>query len=202
IRYDSPSFSGFRVIVDYALDSNPSDGSSDNPWGLTGVYRNGPILGFVSYITNDQGGKDDAWKIGGSYDVTDDFRVFAQYENDGGLISQSSGTYWFQNGANLAPAGLKSIGTDSATHNQVDNADVWHFGLTYTLADNLLYFAFGKGGDAKGNGQSYNTSYTTWSLVGAHSFSKRTLLYAGFVEQDFDATGEGDVFALGIKHKF
>ena len=191
IRYDSPSFSGFKAIVDYTLDGNDTDGSSDNAWALTGLYKNGPIVAFASYITSDQGGNDDAWKIGGSYAVTDELKVFGQYESDGGLISASEG---------FGGASIRNEGGQNP--NNVDGADIWHIGATYNLGNNLVYFAYGRGDDASGNGTTYDVSYSTWSLVGAHMFSKRTMLYAGFVQQDFDATGEADVFALGMKHKF
>ncbi|WP_297527686.1 porin [Thiohalobacter sp.] len=173
VRYDSPNLNGFKVIVDYVFDGSEADGENDNPWGITGVYKNGPALVYGSYLTNDRGGKDDAWKIGGSY-AFGDAKVFAQYENDGGLISQKSG------------------GT-------VDGADVWHIGGTYTMGSNMLYFAYGQGDD---DSSAANTEYDTWTLAGAHSFSKRTMIYAGYNNQDYDASGEIDNVTIGIKHKF
>ena len=179
VRYDSPSMNGFKVIVDYVFDSTESDGENNNPYGLTGLYKNGPALVFASYVTNDNGGEDDAWKVGGSYSFGD-AKVFAQYENDGGLISS------------------KSISGTNAT----SGLDIWHIGGTYTMGNNMLYLAYGQGDDSDTNGVTNNTSYDAWTLAGTHSFSKRTMLYAGYNNIDRDASGETDTFALGIKHKF
>ncbi len=187
VRYDSPSMSGFKVIVDYVFDSSEGDGENDNPWNLTGLYKNGPVLVFGSYITTNRGGNDDAWKIGGSFQINDEAKVFAQYENDGGL--------------------LNSYGTSTA-----DGGDVWHIGGTYTMGSNTIYAAYGQGDDNSGTGAD-TAEYQTFSIVGIHGFSKRTLAYLGYINVDCDGTagpvcgsrtkaGEADYVALGIKHKF
>ena len=187
VRYDSPSMSGFKVIVDYVFDSTEGDGENDNPWNLTGLYKNGPVLVFGSYITTSRGGNDDAWKIGGSFQINDEAKVFAQYENDGGL--------------------LNSYGTSTA-----DGGDVWHIGGTYTMGSNTIYAAYGQGDDNSGTGAN-TAEYQTFSIIGIHGFSKRTLAYLGYINVDCDGTagpvcgsrtqaGEADYVALGIKHKF
>lgn len=195
IRYDSPNMNGFKVIVDYSMDpSESTTDRDDNAYGFTGVYKNGPALVFASYITNDHGGDDDAWKIGGSYSFGD-FKVFGQYENDGGLLST--------NGSETIPA----------TNNTTKDADVWHIGGTYTMGSNMIYLAYGQGDDNSTSGASNTAEYDAWTLAGAHSFSKRTMVYAGYNNIDCDGTtgrvcgsrtqpGEADHITVGIKHKF
>ena len=208
IRYDSPSFSGFKAIVDYSLDSNGSDGGTDNAWAVTGVYKNGPILGFGSYITNGQGGKDSAWKLGGSYKFGD-ATVFGQYENDDGLISEAAKL----GGANIKGECRTTIGnpacTTASNPNDAHGADVWHIGGTYAMGNNILYAAYGHGSDVSGKNLTAvqkNTSYKTYSVIGIHVFSKRTLAYLGYVAKDNDenslANRKMKVVALGMKHKF
>lgn len=184
IRYDSPEFGGgFKVIGDYALDSNQTAGAESNdPYALTGLYENGPILAYASYITNDMGGSDDAWKLGGSY-AFGDFKVYGQYEADGGLISRRA------TGNLLAGSSYNNEGRD-----------IWHIGGSYTMGNNMVYAAYGQTDDD--DNTATNTESTAWTLAGAHSFSKRTMVYAGYNNEDFDATGEADVFLVGMKHKF
>ncbi|WJW75857.1 porin [Thiohalobacter sp. IOR34] len=195
VRYDSPSMSGFKVIVDYSFDSEDVTTRDDDAWGLTGVYKNGPILGFVSYLTNDHGGEDDAWKIGGSYQINDEAKVFAQYENDGGLISSTT---------ELAAG---------AASNTTKDADVWHIGATYTMGSNMLYAAYGQGDDNNTSGATNTAEYDTWTIAVAHMFSKRTFVYGGYNNIDCDGTtgnvcgsrtraGEQDVITIGLQHNF
>lgn len=172
VRYDSPSMGGFKLIGDYSFDSNDTvDG--DDAMALTGLYDNGPILGFASYITSDNGGDDSAWKLGGAYTMGS-FKVFGQYEKDDGLIS--------------------SFGQNNA----VDGADVWHLGGTFTMGNNMLYLAYGEGDDNSNNVGEYDS----WTLAATHSMSKRTMVYTGWNTTDMSGGAEADQFSVGIKHKF
>ena len=219
IRYDSPSFSGFKAIVDYSFDSNGADGGTDNAWAVTGVYKNGPILGFGSYITNGQGGKDSAWKLGGAYSWGP-VRFYGQYENDGGLISEAAKL----GGANIkgecrTKTGNPACVTASNPHN-AHGANIWHVGASFTLANNLLYMGYSNGQDISGDQiltkNDRNTSFDAWTLAAAHMFSKRTEVYFGYNREFydnpnawFDKVGSGransgstDVVVLGMKHRF
>ncbi|MAT64690.1 MAG: hypothetical protein CMN57_03500 [Gammaproteobacteria bacterium] len=194
VRYDSMSMGGFKAIVDYSFDSTDSPTNrDDDAYGLTGLYENGPILGYASYVTNDQGGEDSAWKLGGSY-AMGAIKVFGQYEVDDGLIS--------------------SFGSETpGVTNNIDGADVWHLGGTFTMGNNMLYLAYGQGDERSDN----TGGYDSWTLAATHNMSKRTMIYTGYTTTDCDdATGTtvtslctntasgGDVdqFSVGIKHKF
>jgi predicted porin len=195
-RWDSPDYSGVKVTAHYTLDSNEGDGEDDNPWGLGASYENGGLLVFADYITNDTGGSDDAWKLGGRFSISN-FAVFAQYENDGGLISS------------------KAAGSNR------DGADVWMLGGSATFGSNTVYAAYGTGDDDN-NASNGDQGYDAWEIVGVHSMSKNTLVYAGYVNRDEDKStytgptsgsscipvscdGDGierDHFTVGVKHKF
>ncbi|BAZ95280.1 porin [Thiohalobacter sp. COW1] len=176
VRWDSPSMGGFQAIVDYSFDSNDVDADDgDDTYALTGLYNNGPILAYASYITNDHGNEDSAWKVGGSY-AMGSFKVFGQYEGDDGLLSNPE----------VKP-------------NNIDGADVWHLGGTFTMGNNMLYAAYGQGDD---DSTAVDTGYDSWTLAATHSMSKRTMVYVGYNNIDADAGGEQDKFSLGVKHKF
>ena len=184
IAYDSPSFAGFNVAATYSFDDDGGFGSAtpdDDAYSLGARYKNGPILAFLDYVTNDKGGSDDAWKAGGKF-TFGDFAVFGQYEFDGGLISSVN-------------AG--ALGTAQTT---TEDADVWTLGGSFTMGNVLLTASYAQGDDD--NDATQNTEYDAWRIAGAYNFSKRTMMYAGFDQVDADAGGEADHFAVGMRHKF
>jgi len=204
VRYDTPNMNGFKGVIDYSFDSKDATDSND-AYAFTGIYKNGPVLGFASYITSNNGGDDYAWKIGGSYAVSDEFKVFGQYEGDGGLISQAE------------KAGTAKLTAQNATG---DGLDIWHLGGAYSTGNNTLYFAYGQGDDSTYSGTANSSDYSTWTLAAVHSFSKRTNVYGGFNRRSCDGNsgttcsavgsisglgangGDIDVFTLGMTHKF
>jgi len=187
VRYDSPSWNGLKVGATYTLDPDENDTNDDNPYGGGISYENGGILVFADYLTNDTGGDDDAYKLGAKY-TYDDFSVFGQYEWDGGLISQVSGFTG-------SPVGTRN--------NNVDNADVWMVGASYGfMGNNTVYADYGSGD--KASGVSNDTGYDSWEIVGMHAMSKRTALYAGYIQVSPDESDDDDtkVWALGMHHLF
>ena len=163
------------------------DDSNDNDNGYGGgvSYENAGLLVFADYVTNDTGNDDDAYKVGGKY-THNNLSLMGQYEIDGGLIT------------NKAP------GTSG------DGADTWFLGGTLTLGNSMLFASYGRadGGDRLSN-------YTSWTLAGTYSMSKRTKLYAGASSIDCDDPdtnvcrdvgdhngGEDEQFNFGMKHTF
>ena len=199
VFYSTPSFSGFTVSAEYSFDDTCSPTSApgcvdDDAYGLGAQYKNGGLFASVAYITSDHGGDDDATQINGSYNFGD-FAIFGQYEIDGGLIG----------------------GSLTAANNAVDGADMWHLGGSFTLGNAMIYAAYGQADDS--SSAATNTEYDAWTLAGTYSFSKRTMMYAGFNQVSCDtggwtnnatnqcasvaATGgENDQFSLGMRHKF
>ena len=228
-RWDSPSWNGLKASAYYTLDSsktaNQPDGvqlgEDDDGYGGGISYKNGGILVFADYVTNNSDkpkaklsvpgpnnidgnyyGDLSAWKVGGKY-TFNNFAVMGQYED----IDQDLGNS--------------------------QEAQVWQVSGSYTMGNNLIYAGYGasdfqniEAGAASAalgapfvlDGDSEQTSYT---IAGVHNLSKRTSIYAAYfhIEQDNDSildlentltiTGgsadsdpEADVFALGMKHKF
>lgn len=199
IHYDTPDFNGFGASLNYSFDDSCTPTSAapctgdDDAYSLGAKYSNGPLYAFVSYVTSDKGGDDDATQIGGKYSFGD-FAVYAQYEMDGGLIG----------------------GSTTAINQTVDGADLWHIGGSFTMGNAMVYAAYGQGDDSSA---AANTEYDAWTIAGQYSFSKRTMVYAGFNQVSCDAGGwsnnatnqcnnvqasggENDLFTLGMRHKF
>ena len=198
IRYDSPTFAGFQVAAHYTVQNETDINSSANsPWGLGGQWKAGGFLVFADYITSDFGSDDDAWKVGGRWGF-DKFAIFGQYEDDGGAIS-----------------GRTSLQTNQGLiqwqeiRGSGDGADTWFIGGTAGFGNNLIYAAYGQQADGSASfetgdfeGEGVNTKNDSWSIVGVHSMSKRTKLYAGYVQTDYDKLDKITDFSLGIKHTF
>ncbi|MFA7387440.1 MAG: porin [Thiohalobacteraceae bacterium] len=184
IAYDTPSFGGFSAAATYSFDDDCSAATAsctnpdDDTYSVGARYKNGPVLAFVDYVTNDQGGSDDAWKVGGKFNFGD-FAVFGQYEFDGGLIST---------GAGLNPG------------NTIEDADVWTLGGSFTMGNIMLTASYAQSDDD--NDPTFNAEYDAWRIAGAYNFSKRTMMYAGFNQIDAEDDGEMDHFAVGMRHKF
>ncbi len=174
VRYDSPNFSGINVFGTYTFDNSEADTENDDPYSLGVSYKGGGIYAFASYITTDTGGDDEATQFGAKYTMGD-IAVWGMYEIDGGLISGGAG----------------------------DGADIWNIGGSFTMGNNLISVDYAEGDDVDLNGGGkLNTSYSTWRVGGYHKFSNRTRVYATFAQQDRDATGETDIFSLGMRHNF
>jgi predicted porin len=185
-RYDSPSWNGLKVAATYTLDADESDGDDNDPYGGGISYENGGILVFGDYLTNDSGGDDEAYVLGGKY-TYNEFSVFGQYEWDAGLISQISGY----------------AGPLPVSNNKVDNANTWMAGASYGfMGNNTVYGAYGSGDDA--DNTSTDEGYDSWEVIAMHAMSKRTELYAGYIQfnPDESSVDDTDVWTLGLHHKF
>jgi len=188
IRYDSPSWNGLQLGATYTIQTD-NGGSTDNPWGAGIEYKNGPFLVFADYNPSDNGGDDDAYKLGGKW-TFGNYSLYGQYEFDGGLISST--------GRAINAQGFGNKG---------DGADVYEIGGTGTWGNNMLVAAYGHGDDTSGAERDefvdrVDNKYDVWELVGVHSLSKRTKIYGGYAAISPDTGSNLDVVTLGMKHLF
>jgi len=197
-RYDSPSWNGLKIGATYTMQTDVGQ-STDTPFGAGIQYKNGPFLVFADYITNDNGGDDDAYKLGGKW-TFGNYALFGQYEFDGGMLSYLDGVQ----------GGTKG--------DKGDGADVWEIGGTGTWGNNMLVVAYGQKDSTSGNGfddlvDDDIGKTETFEIVGVHSLSKRTSAYLGYVNRSFDGSfinsndvkknfTDQDIWTLGMKHKF
>jgi predicted porin len=205
IRYDSPTFAGFQVAGTYTVQKETqANPDADSPWGIGAQWKAGGFLAFADYITSDNGGDDDAWKVGGRFGF-DKFAIFGQYEGDLGAISGRTGGTFYDSATNQY---IDYSGQDNGVG---DGADVWFVGGTAGFGNNLIYAAYGQGKEGSDAGYVDNTTgefvnvnnkYQSWEIVGVHSLSKRTKAYLGFVQQDFEDLGKVNDWTLGMKHVF
>jgi len=193
IGYSSPNWGGLGLLGTYTLDSDDTDGEDDNPWSVGASFSGlGGLYAFVSYVTTNGGGDDDATQVGAQY-AMGAFEVHGIYEFDGGLITLQQYSGAVDQGA----------GTEPGTDNQGsgDGADVWSVGGSWTIGNNLIGFDYGQG-DSADDPLIVTDNYTAWRIAAYHKFSERTRVYTGYSNNDPDAGGEYDLFSLGVRHNF
>ena len=193
VRYDSPSFSGAKLVANYTLD-NGSGVEDNNAYGFGMHYSAGPIFAAIDYITNDNGGKDDAWKLGGKYTLGD-AAFYGSYER-GGLLFANLGHL------NLTQAAFEAEYAPGAIARDVNgdgSAKMWHLGASYSLGGTMAYFAYGRGDRNLG---AADDEHRSWTLAVNHSFTKRTSVYGGFERLDRDIRGKRDLTTFGMVHNF
>lgn len=194
IRYDSPSLGGFGLVATYQLAPNKNTSTIDDDTVSAGVdYKGGNLYAAVSYITTQQSNDNDAAEVLVRYDIGD-FSLHGIYEYDGGLITAQAN--------NGFAAGLPRNGSADD-----DGANVYSLGATYTIGNNLIGADWGHRDDSNGVDGAANSGdeiqeYDVWRIAAYHSFSKRTRVYAGYANTDYDSKGEDDRFAVGIRHNF
>jgi len=194
VRYDSPSLGGLGLTATYQFDDSKGDGEDDDPYSLGITYKGGGLYAAASYIDTQRDDDNSAAQVLARYDIGD-FSVHAIYEFDLGLITaQRSNGFTDSNGGRAGTA-------------QDDGADIWSVGATYTIGNNLVAADWGNGSDSdgkdgvSGNGDD-NEEYDVWRIAAYHSFSKRTRVYAGYANTDYENKGEDERIALGIRHNF
>ena len=214
IRYDSPSFYGAKITLDYALDRENIATVDKDTWGVGFQYKGYGALIFADYLTNQEGGKDSAWKVGGKYKYGM-FGLYGQYEYDDGLISSIGGL------GVVEPA-------PGAPSNTTRGQHIWHVGGSAEMGNFLAYFAYGQG---KRNNKATDPFgggfYKTFTLALDYKFSKLTDLYLGYNQIDCNGStgntlcsgvgtglkrprtspnaargGEQDFFSIGLRKKF
>lgn len=190
VRYDSPNWNGLGFTGTYTFDNNETDGppggEDDDPWSVGLTYKGMGAYLFASYMTTQRGDDDEVYQVGGKYSIAG-FTVRGIYEFDKGLIT-STGT------------------------SMDDGADIWSVGVDYKIANNLITLDYGQGDDNNGvdgiaNNADDTAEYDVWRVGAQHMFSKRTKVYLGYTNQDFDSTatsngGETEIVSLGMRHNF
>jgi predicted porin len=223
VRYDSPSLAGFGLTATYQFDSNKQDQNvvdcnadenceDKDPYSVGLTYQGGNFYANASYIDTQRDNDTAAAEFAVRYDWNA-FSFHGIYELDKGLITAQANNGLEQSSNSIAGAG--STGDfGRGAYAKDDGANIWSVGATYTIGNNLVAFDYGqrdssngKNGTDDGNtaiGGVYDDiqAYNVWRVGAWHSFSKRTRVYAGYANVDYDKKGEDDAWALGVRHNF
>lgn len=215
IRYDSPSFSGFKVAAGYYLGGNTqgSDAAdksfvknnADNDGFAIGLnYDNGPLLLLANYARLSDSNSSNVWSLGGAYKIGP-VKIGLGYErtdDKGWKFGDASGK-------------LK----DSNMRSKQDN---WILSAEYVNGAHKVAGSFNwmKVKDVKGSTNAYwskedSGDVKKYSIGYFYSLSKRTTLYGQLAYSDFEDKGVAQFFRgksfendsvtgvqVGINHKF
>ena len=191
VGYNSPSWAGLGLQGTYTLDSDKNDGpggtnEDDDPWSVGITYSGlGGLYAFVSYVTTNSSGDDDATQIGAQYTMGA-FEVHGIYEIDGGLITLQQ---------------YDSADPNNNNAGSGDGADIWSVGATWTLGNNVIGFDYGQGDEAD-DAAVVTDDYAVWRIAAYHKFSDRTRVYAGYANLDPEDADDADLFSVGLRHNF
>lgn len=215
VRYDSPSFSGFKVAGSYTLsaegNNNPAANSKGRAVSLSGNYETGPFSAAAAYQKHNLGStagaipamgagltSERAWKLGAGYKVSQ-FAVNGVYEKTTDNLGVNGGGH----------KAFYLAGAFNATANDAIK-------LAYTKAKQT------------GDGSQANSGAKQWALGVDHNMSKRTTVYAMYTKLDNDGNtttggatyrlfndgvtgasgaapaqgGDPSAFSFGMKHVF
>jgi len=192
IRYDSPSWAGFKLVGTYNFDEAKDDGNDDDTYSLGAEYKGGNFYAAASYIDTQASDPSDtaAAQFLAKY-TWNNLQLHGIYELDKGLITASRSA-----GLNDAPGGADD-----------DGADIWSVGAAYTIGNNVLFADYGQGDDSDGVDGTSNTGddvddYDVWRLGAMHKMSKRTMVYAGYGNNNADDRDDIKRYTLGVRHAF
>jgi predicted porin len=180
VRYDSPGFSGVKLVAHYTLDADETDGDDEDPYGIGASYQNGGLLVFADYMDNAQSGsgEKDAWKVGGKYDIGM-FGVMGQYED---YSNSAADEEWVWHVAGTAGPifGISAYlgygkGKDQAT---IKDYSAWTLALMHSMSKRTMVYGGFSQVDCKAS-----TATDVCSDVASSG-------------------GEDDKFSVGMKHKF
>ena len=148
ISYESPDFSGLKLMGTYG-QQNEAGNSNPDPdlWSLAAVYANGPLFATLAYETlNDVAvSRDiDTWKIGAGYKFGNT-TLGAAYESmdDDAANSVATRDAWYlsvrHDMGNIALKGAYANADDSDAGN--DGADFWALGVDYAMSKRTVVYA-------------------------------------------------------------
>jgi predicted porin len=180
---------------------------------------NGLKIGAFYTLDGDEttdGEDDDPYGIGASYE-NGGILVFADYEDNNQGSADEPLDAW-KIGGKYSMNNFAVMGQYEDIGDHDDDVTVWHIGGSYTMGSNMLYLGYGEGEvEYPGGGDD---GYSSITLAGTHSMSKRTKVYAAYTTTDCDARfdsandavdicedvasngGDLSAFAVGVKHKF
>lgn len=204
IRWDSPTWSGFKTSLQFST-SEDSPSSNSNQGSASATYQNGPWLAIAAYQYNNniRGPKyaeldDSAFSVGLQYQFSR-FNIAGKYE-------------W-----------LDYDFTQSTSLKR----QFWEIASTILVgANGSVYLSWGQAADGKGSAptgarigqivKGSSTGANNWQIAYAHNLSKRTYVYTGYakINNDSNAAYTGNFrssvqnganpggFSMGMLHNF
>jgi hypothetical protein len=203
---DANTDTGTAAVKGNGAAFDESDRVDAGSWNANVKYAANNWEAGFAYLDLDYGsanGDADMWKVHGKWEGNG-FGVMVQYE-DG-----DASTAGAANASNTDGLGTIFGDVDAAKNVVVGTADDYdslHIAMTYAFSDStkLLAKYANTDWDDLGGG-TVDVDGDHWAIGVAHNLSKRTFVYGGYMDNEYDRSGAPDVdidaWGIGLQHKF
>jgi predicted porin len=180
VLFKSKSWNGLSFNIQANLGEGSSASSYGNNVGGSVLYMNGPLAATLSYSKVKNDVKDFVSGVPAGFEDQQTKQVGAWY--DFGVV-KLFGQY-----------------TAVDTTATVDTGtDIWGVGASIPLAGGKVLAQYGH---AKEDGNAVEKTNKTLTLGYDYNLSKRTEVYAIYMQDKVTGFDSGDTYAVGIRHKF
>jgi predicted porin len=201
---------GIQITWEDASKNTDSAGGGFNgdnvdagSWNGSIKYKANGWEASFAYLDVDYGGSQgnlDAWKVAGKYSANG-FTVAAQYED-----LNTSSKVVTPTRPDGTSNGMVGFSPQKLAYGDAD-FDTFAVFATYKISDSTtLMGRYGIGDFEEGNGSLEEVDHDGWAIGVKHNMSKRTYVYGGYMQNDYDydvaADTDVDAWVAGLIHKF
>lgn len=195
VRYDSPDFGGFSGSVVYGFgEDKTATASASNSTSIQLKYANGPLL--VGYAYQREKEAAGSTMFSGATGAANAAGVGAAAA-DSRKYNLLGATYDF--------GVVKLVGSYNTAKNNTLKDKEYQIGLSAPFGAATVAVGYER---AKSEGGGSTNKGTGYSLLGTYDLSKRTTLYAGYINTKVESgvnaatTSRRSLLASGIRHTF
>ena len=181
VTYESPVMSGFQGIAQYAAKESTNT-ASKNSYAVAGSYNAGPLSAMLTYVKS---GK----VVGSTAYLADQKVVNLGVSYDFGAV-KAFGQY----------TDLKTTAT-LTSENDYKNK-IWQLGASVPVTDKGAVMASFGQNKVTADGVDGYAKDEVFSIGYDYNLSKRTDVYAAFINHRQSTLESGQSFAVGLKHNF
>lgn len=182
VTYESPVVQGFNAVAQMATKDTSSAGYG-NSYTLAGSYNNGPISATLVYV---KAGTSPASATGGTL----------QTYNANEKVADLGASYDF------GAAKLFAQFTKISDRTNSDKDTIYQVGVSVPVSEKIVALASYGSLKNKDNSATASTSDRVLTIGADYILSKRTDVYAAFMNNQQTGLTSGQTFAAGIKHNF
>ncbi|MBI5926053.1 MAG: porin [Aquabacterium sp.] len=206
VTYESPVVSGFQAVAQYAAKESTA-ATSKNSYALMGSYNAGPLSAALTYVkggnTSSANGTttytktaytldQNVWNLGASYDfgVVKGFAQYTTVKTTGGLVVGD-----LDDDVDTPDTAELFSGANAKTK-------IFQVGASIPVTDKAtVMVSFGQA-KYKESADAASEKDEVFAIGYDYTLSKRTDVYAAFINNRHTALSSGQSYAVGIKHNF
>ncbi|MEN3031566.1 porin [Chromobacterium amazonense] len=183
VRYDSPTWNGFNLTLQYGAGESQAAGQmkQGDGYGLRLAYQNSGFFGAIANASklNTKGGSNSTTnRLEGGYSANNLY-LAASYQ----WLTTYGDAYAKNDDGSYKLPGIANLPTIAHTGgNKVENT-TWALNAAYTIGNFKPSIVYSKRGDAKIDGTRYSLGASQWAAAVDYTLSKNTLVQVGYGER-------------------